>query len=210
VLRWSPPIAGVEDTVVVADAGGGVGLSGGAAPDGIGTAQRIVSFEGVGKGPAAETFWSAAVGAFPALVVSWEGAGEAQRVGRGRAARMSRYRVYVVTTRFDGDNARRDEGKALLDAVAEALCDRAAADGEVFSAPPTALLGAGRLVLPGPSSAAYVYWQEIRVAETVAKLELRSFGPWASSRERGITPPDAAHPAQDDAVVIVDQSQDMT
>ena len=209
VLRWSPTIAGVEATSVVADAGGGVGMTGGAAPSGVGTAQRIVSFEGVGKGPAAETFWAAAVGAFPALVVSWEGAGEAQRLGRGRASRMSRYRIYVVTTRLDGDNARRDEGKALLDAVGEVLCDRAAADGEVFSAPPLALLDAGRLVLPGPS-AAYIYWQEIRVAETVSKLELRSFGPWTSSRERGITPPDDAHPAQDDAVVIVDQSQDMT
>lgn len=175
VLVWDPPIAGVELRSVVA----GGGVTGQTTASGLGTAKKIVVFEGLGQSTVAEAFWRAdGVGDFPACALSWEGASEAAPVGRGRQQRVHRFRLYVVTSRFDSALGRQDEGKAILDAACELLCDRAAVDGEVFSAVPTVLGSAGRL---GIAPTSHVYFQEFLVTYTTTRREARTFTDWLTT-----------------------------
>lgn len=194
-LRWDPPITGVELQSVIR----APGLTGGAFPVGYPSVRRVVSLEAVSSGPEALAFWAAEMGDFPAVVVSWMSGSPSGRVGRGRQGKLDRYRIFVVVSRLDGDTERCHEGKAILDAIAAILCDRAAADGEVFSHPPIFLRETGR-VPSQPTS--YVYWLDVEVSYTQGKRELRSFADWTSTRET-LQVPDAT------GVTVVDQSHDM-
>lgn len=202
VLRWDPPIAGIESTSTLSAA-----MTGGTTVTDPGYVKRIVSFEGIGGAEAARAFWTAQAPAqFPAMVVSWEGASESVRMGPGRQLQQHRFRIYVVTSRLEHDTKRRHEGLMILDAAREILCDRAAADGESFSNPPIQLGNMGRLAV-APSS--YVYWFDVLVSHSTKKRELRSFPEWLTTREQLTAEARSGYDASD-TLTIVDQSQDMT
>ncbi len=206
-IVWTPAVTGVEDSSAVElvdpldeDSGGMLGgLDATRAP----LAKRILVFEGVGKGDAADALWRAKVGSFPAIVISWESAGSGQKVGRGRELRTHRFRLYVVVQRLESDDLRRDEGKMLMGVLAGFLTDRAAADGESFSNPPTQLGPSGKLTLAASS---YVYWQEVDVHHTDIKLELRTFVPWTATVPTLTTAPTAEYPDSEDAVTVAEPS----
>ena len=193
-LRWDTPIAGVElESVVKAP-----GLTGGAYGTGYPLVRRVASLEAV-AGPDAVALAAAEVGEFPAVVVSWRGGSPTGRKGVGKQGRQDRYRLYVVVSRLDGDAERCHEGTAILDELVALRCDRAAADGEVFSRPPIFIEETGR-VPSLPTS--YIYWLDVSVSWTASERELRTFADWTSTRER-LQVPDV------DGVTVVDQSHDM-
>lgn len=201
-VRWDPPVDGLElEAQVVAP-----GLLGGAAATAPGAARRIVTYEGIGPGTAADDLWKARVGEFPAVVISWEGSSPGEHVGKLRCRRKHRFRLYVVTSRLDGDDARRDEAKTLLEAIAEILVDRSAADDESFSNPPVEIGSGARLAL-GPQS--FVYFLEALVSHATHRVEFRTFAPWLSSTERIVTGPTPGYPDPEDAATLVDQKQSM-
>ena len=130
--------------------------------------------------------------------VSWAGSAPTGRKGVGRQGKQDRYRLYVIVSRLDGDIDRAHDGKAVLDELVAILCDRAEADGEVFSRPPIFIENAGR-VPSSPSS--YIYWLDVSVSYTAMRRELRTFADWTSTRERLQVP-------DEDGVTVVDQSHD--
>jgi hypothetical protein len=176
-IRWSPSIDGLAgDTVVNAP-----GLAGGAAGDAPGTVRRVLVFEGIAGANAAEIWRAAGAGGFPAIVIGWQSASESKRVGNQAQLREHTFRIHVITSRLDSIAERQDEGKVILEAIAELLCDRGAVDGECFSAPPARLAGAGRLAIdPG----SLVYYQDVAVLHTVRMVDARVFAEWTKTREQ--------------------------
>ncbi len=199
-IRWMPAVPGVAATAIVE----GAGITGSTTNNSIERVARAVIFEGLEQN-VAQGLWAGKVGGFPAVVIAWEAASPQPRVGRGAQPMEHRFRLYVVSSRSDGDIERRDEGKAILRALQETFADRAAVDGYVFSTPPTKLGPAGRLAL-APGS--YVYWQELLVTSTVTKRDPRApatFPDWLTTTE---TIPIDGTPRLDDEP-IVDQEHDM-
>jgi hypothetical protein len=168
-ILWYPMVpVGISPLASLASAmAGGANLPGGALlPNGqpgpgadplTGCPQirQVLTWEGLGQTKAAADIWKAGTDSFPAVIVCWEGSDEGEIwSAKGRYGQRHKMRVYVVSTRLDGQHQRRDEGKMVVLAVAKELVYRGEVDGEVFSAPPTKAGAFGRLGLdPG----SYVY-----------------------------------------------------
>jgi hypothetical protein len=182
---WDGPApAGVEArSTLAADMTGG-------APSTLeaGALKRVLPFEGIGKEDLAKSLWSAqgSPDDFPAAIVSWEGSRTVMIAGRGGVREVHTFRVYLVTSRLDGNAQRSDEGKICLQAVKSLLTDRSAADGESISNPPLYPGNSGRLIT---GTTAFVYWAEFECGYAVRKRELRSFADWTKSNIKVQTAP---------------------
>lgn len=178
VVRLNPPIAGLQPTGVIA----APGLTGGAAPgaDELGTLARVVAFEGIGQTTAADAVFKAGAGLFPSAVVSWEGWDIGELVGKDRQKHRCQFRIYVVCSRLDGHNPRRDEGKLIIEAIAEEFVSKQAVDGEAFSLPPVTL---GRAQRWGFAPTSYVWSIDLFATHTVVRRERRPpFAEWLKTR----------------------------
>jgi hypothetical protein len=203
-IQWDPPIPGIEPVSTLAAAG----LTGGTAPaEAIGSITQVTVLEGLGKENYAKSLWTAGLGegAFPAVVIAWEGASPGAARGVSKNLRRHQFKILVAVSRVDGDDPRRDEGKRLLAAVEREIGDRSEVDGEVFSAPNTDLGPAGRLVL---SPEVYVYWMDFFVQRATLRRDRRTYAAWRTSQQQITTVPDEAHPPGEE-LVLVDQEQDM-
>lgn len=194
-LIWDPPIPGIESRSVLA-----AGATGGTDVPGDGQLVRVLRFEG-----APADIWKATgSGGFPCGVIAWQADRKHETVGRGREIREYDFRIYIITTRFDSHPERQDEGKAALDVLEEIFCDRAAADGYIFSTTPVQLGDGGRVAF---SPTSLVYYLDLKVRHTVLKRELRTFVDWTQSREQfTTTPPDPSLNPQ--TLIVVDQVHD--
>ncbi len=87
------------------------------------------------------------IGRFPALVVTWietqpaDGTTiprvgpRANRLGTRKSLYTYDYQISIISERGDTDHARRHEGLAMADTVADFVIDRKAVDGECLSSP---------------------------------------------------------------------------
>src|SRR5262245_6762781 len=151
VLRWDPPIQGVEPTSSIE----APGLAGGSHATFFGSAKQIAMYESLGAATAASDLFAAKVGRFPAFVLRWEGkdqVGETVRVGRGRTLFRHNWVLAIVTSRSDSQESRAAEGLELLEGAMALLSDRCDLDGEVFSAPEPIVVKSGVRVSTTPSS----------------------------------------------------------
>lgn len=204
VVRVNPAIPGVElDGEVVAPFV--------AQPDADpleepGAIRRVVIWEQLGTGSQADAFWRGAVGLFPAVVIAWESWDIGGKQGRGSQTHDNTFAIFVVCTRRDGAHERRDEAKAILQAVSELLVDKRGTDGELVSDPPATLGRAERFSL---SPDAYVYRLQLGVTATITKREHPPRGaPWLKTRTQLVTTP-ATPDLEPDRLVVVDQEHDM-
>lgn len=146
--------------------------------------QRVVPWEGLGQQNVAQQIWRAGAGAFPAVVLAWESSDEGRPVGKGRYHYRHHFKAFVISTRLDGKDARRDEGRMILLAIGEELTDRAMVDGEGFSEPPIIPSGYGRLAIdPG----SYVYTFGFSIQHTHIRTERRTWPPLEMTQEQLIT-----------------------
>lgn len=183
VLRWEPPIAGLEPTVTVtADFTGGDE----------GSIKEVRFFEDLETSRQASDFFDAKLGRFPALLLIWfrstpvEGRTTGMSRGGSRAQsgvtlNFEQFAAYVITSRLDADPRRRREGLDLMAAVSGALTDVGRnLDGELLaSAGSVEVLERARFAR-GPS--AYVYAVTVRSAIALCRQDTRTFVPWLRSR----------------------------
>lgn len=201
-IEWYPePPPGISDNALSA-----AGSSGATDPTGAAAIRQVLSWEGMGMRADAEEIWRAGTDAFPAVIVAWVGASDAQRLGPGKMLRKHQFEIFVVVSRLDGGNRRRDEGKIVLSAVERELGDRAEVDGEIFSSPPTVPGALSRVALdPG----SYVYSFRLQVSHTSLRTERRTFRPLTKLAIKMPTPDDGVLQPPDPAINIVDTTEDV-
>jgi hypothetical protein len=124
------------------------------------------------------------------VVLTWDsgGPGDNQTIsplsrprgGRGKTIEKQEWSVFVISSRQDADPARRLEGLAILDAVADIVTDRQIVDGFAFSSPAGAyIVGRERwAVQPGM----YVYRLRLQTTGSRTMLDGRTFSPWLRTR----------------------------
>ncbi len=202
VLEWYPePPAGITSTAVTV-----AGSSGGTDATGPAAVRQALSWEGLGAASVAADLWKAGTDAFPAVIVAWRGASEERRVGAGKILEKHNFDVFVVATRLDGANRRRDEGKIVLSAVQREIEDRAQVDGEIFSSPPTVPGALSRLAMdPG----SYTYVLALQVSHAAKRTERRAYMPLAKVRTQIVTTDDGVTQPPADPLVIVDDTEDV-
>lgn len=200
-IIWDPPVEGLEAMAEVA-----ADMTGGDDATGYGCVRRVVMLEELGPQETAKAFWAGAVGAYPAIVIAWESQEPWQRLGKGTETSDYRFRLFVVVSTQAGYSQRANEGKAILGYLEEFLVDRCSVDGEVFTSPPCVIEQGGRL---GIAASSFVYFLQVKLRFTTRLRETRTFAPWLTSREVLPTPPTAAYPSPEQAVVVVDQTHGM-
>ncbi len=207
VLRWEPPIEGLEPTVT-ADAlfvDGEKGI--------VGEAHFFEDLDASQKG--LDTV-SAQLSHFPAMMLTWEGSLPAEgqttglgqagtRLKRGQRAFRETFSLYIIGGRESGDPARRRGLMSVMETCTSLLTDiKCNEDGETLSA-----LGSLEILGRSPfdrSATSYIYQLQFRVVRTVSKLERRTFSPWNLTRYHDVIPEDAPLTEVD----RVDISVDMT
>lgn len=199
-VRWSPEIEGVEPLGVIA-AGG---MAGATQAEGQETLRQIAIFEGIAQRPPS-AFFQAGIGQLPSAVLAWDRATNRRKAGLNHTTREQHFRLYVGVDRLDDHNERRDQGLAILDALAELLLDRSSADGEVFSAPP---IDGGEASRTSTFPGIYVYAFDFFTTWTTKRVDLRTFSPWQLTRIRATTIKDATY-GEGDEITDVDVTTEM-
>ena len=217
VFQFDPPLTtGLTQTAeaVAAFAGGTESAKG--------LVQQISFFEELASDEAQRDFFSAKLGNFPALMLTWlnttpvEGRTSGARQGASRVRRQGRvmresFALYVVTGRVQSDDKRRSEGLTILEAATRLLTDRMCNnDGEILSAFGAGLevVSRGRL-LRGPKS--YVYSMQFRVARSFQPIDTRTYNQWLTLSLRQALPGIAGQvPPADDPLTVVDVREPMT
>lgn len=187
-IAWLAPVAGLAATAMVE----ATGLSGGALHDGIGTPRQILHYKDLGGQQNAIDFFRAQLSDFPALVLAWTSSGPADassqpgvganssRLGAGKRLMVHSWVIYVITSRLDGSDERRDEGDILRDAVLEQITDRMAFRGMTISSPRGLELLDSRVVQATPTS--YVDRVTFSTQYTQVRRDDREFNPWLRTR----------------------------
>lgn len=132
LVRWDPPITGLELTGTVS-AGG---LTGGTAATHYGALRQVRYYRDMGSNPGAADFYAAGLHSYPAAVIGWEstmpadgaampGVGpDSTRRGQGKREFVATFALMLFTSRFDQTHRRRKESDQLRDDVLELLTDR--------------------------------------------------------------------------------------
>jgi hypothetical protein len=168
-LRWYRPPAGVEARAVCA-----AGATGAVAGD----VRRAVLYEAIGSGTVPRDLWLAKAGSldtYPAIVVSWEGTQDYQRVGTARALRADRWAISLVVARNTEAALRAAEGLDLLDDIEEILLDREGSPLGTLSKPALEVLDRKRFAI---SDTSYVYQVNVATMGGVQRRDVREFPPW--------------------------------
>lgn len=173
-IRWFPALQGIE--AVSQTVGGLAGAGGDTSMTGV---QELVFFEDIQPG-AGMSLLKGAISRFPAVVLAWEGSGDAEFVGRGQWVQQQLWSIYVVVSRQDGDPNRRVQGLAIMDTIQNELWGRGAVDGEGFSTPNGAQF-ARRMALPIDPTF-YVYRARVTTKSSYRQSEHRTFNPWAHTK----------------------------
>jgi len=204
-IHWYPEaLPGIHPHAVVTTGG----TTGGVSSEGLVAVKQVLSFESLGAQKVAEAIWKAGTNDFPAVIVAWEGASDGRVVGVGQTLKQHSLTAFVVVTRFDGHNARREQGEAVLSAVEHELSYRAQVDDEIFSSPPT---------VPGPINryamdpGSYVYAFKFSANHATKRQDHRdgTYTRWLRSRQKIQTPDDGTIQPPADPLVVVDQTEDM-
>lgn len=190
-LRWDPPLDGIELVSPLASA-----LTGATQAVGPGSIKRLVLYEGVGPSSAQRDLFLAKAGHFPAVILNWDSTGEGEKVGNGVIARPDRWVLTIVTSRSDAGELRAMDGLDIKDALEVLLADRAAVDGEPFSAPGIALMGARRVDV---SESSYIYTLMLETYGAVQRTDTRVWNDWLLTRYDFDTPDTPPYPVVDDA-----------
>jgi hypothetical protein len=174
LIRWFPAIDGTELASSTP-----AGLAG-AAPNTstVGIAQ-LAFYEELQPG-AGMTLFRGAISRFPAVVLSWDGSGDAEPVGRGQWAQEQQWSLFVVASRQDADPARRMQGLLILDAIQEQLWGRGNVDGEGFSSP-RGVDFSRRQSLPIDEKF-FLYRARFSTMATYRQSETRTFSPWQKTK----------------------------
>lgn len=178
LVRWDPPLTGIETTSPVALGG----LTGGAVANYFGAARQIRIYEQVKGESTAQDLFAAKAGLFPALVLYWDATvlAEPNRASRTRRHATERWTLAVVSSRLDSQEERRAEALQLLDDATDILTDHAEVDGEVFTGPaPIRITGRRRLAVT-PSS--LVYALDFTTERTLEMQDTRTFNPWLKAQ----------------------------
>lgn len=166
VLRFDPPLEGVEDTAPVVAT-----MTGGADATGVGAVKHVVETEQIETATAAlDLFNARASSGSPCIVLSWDSTGGTRKVGRGTLVQPERWTLFVIVSRVDSSASRRSEGREIMDAVEGYLLDRASVAGHVFSSPPTSILGRVRTAI---TKSSYVYAVQIETFAHPKRIETR-------------------------------------
>jgi hypothetical protein len=215
-VRWSLPIAGIEEVSALA-AGG---LTGGTQLDVFGALRQIRTYKDLGSRPAAAEFFAAQLTDFPAAALAWmrttpaDGAStpalgpSTSRVGRGRRLFKHDWTLYLVTSRLDSGNFRTREGEQLRDAVLDVLSDRSAFRGMTVSGPQGLEILSADVLHVTPTS----YVDAVRFTTTYTQ-QRRSIEPpnWADwLKTRLVVRSPVAQPGPADELDHVDITIDMT
>lgn len=181
-ILWQPYDADLEPRGEVA-AGG---ITGGLDVDGPGTCRRVIAFEAVGRDDAVSKFWQAKGEGFPAICVARVGSDVDEIVKVNEALRTHRFRIYIVSSRLDGDDERVEQLELLLDSIEKRLQGLADYEGEVFSGPPCET-GAEAREASAPT--ATIFSLEARIhyglpRDDVRENDGRSWKPWETNRVR--------------------------
>lgn len=186
-VRWWPTFDGVEAVSLV----GAGGLVGGTEAMGFTAVKQMALFEqlrpNLKDGP--EDLFKHVFTRYPGVALTWEGSGpgdnqtisplsqQGARVGRGRIIQQQQWSVYIITSREDANEARREEGLALLDAVADVIGERQFVDGFSFSSPAGAFIKSRSRWIISPSF--YVYRIEVSTTGSRILRDPRNFvNPW--------------------------------
>lgn len=183
-FRWFPTIPGIEE-LAEGTTDGGVNDSS------FGAVRQLRTYRSFGKQDW-QDFYSAQLGDFPGIALTWTGLGPADGPNFAapgpRTARMGSrgilYRhhwgVWLVTSRVDGEGARRGEAMVLHQRVADILQGRTGARGIRVSTNPGITVISGRPVKASPES----YVDEIVFDSTFVRENRSATGanPWLTTR----------------------------
>lgn len=206
-LRFDPPVPGLEPLATVdADWSGGV--------DGIVKAAAI--YEDIDD---PRSIFDAGAGAFPAIVISWNGSEVADgrttgvSQGRTRANRNTRsyyedFSIFVVVADAGGANQRRKQGQRITEAVRNCVTDHSSNDdGE-----PLVAWGTGVEVMQVAKAAqspqVWVYVVRCRLSTTVTRVDTRTWQPWLKAKVEASLPADP-HVDNDGNPVPPNQSDEL-
>lgn len=214
VLRWDPPIAGLEPTATV----GAAGLTGGADPTFFGGLKAAVVHDAFGAPAADLESFRAKLGALPGMVLIWQSSEPADgsavsalgrgggRMGQNEMLMVERYLAVIISNRVDDAHFRRSEALEAMDEVTLWLTDRMAVDGMSVSAPGGVQI-AGRSRLQG-NRLLYlehdVYAINLAITRTYKRHDVRTYNEWLRTRMR-VQVTDDAHAPKD----VVDLDVDM-
>lgn len=168
-LLWDPPVPGLETLSVLE-----IDMAGGLDPPDEHPAAvvDVTSFEELTAGALAQDLFNARLsGRIPSVVVSWDRSEDHEFVGRGKALVNEVWTLFIVVETHEGEQARRDKGLRIMDAVRDLLLDKRAVDGAPFSDPPVRVLGRRRLAT---TESSLVYLVQIATSTTVQRLDLRT------------------------------------
>lgn len=166
VLRFDPPLEGVEETAPVAAL-----MTGGADATGVGAVKQIVEAEQLESASAALDIFNAKVSSgAPAIVLAWDGSGPVERIGRGVLSQVDSWTLFAIVSRADSSAGRRSEGRDIVDAIRGYLLDRGSVAGYVFSSPPTQIVGRVRTAI---TKGSYVYAVQIETMSHPKRIETR-------------------------------------
>ncbi len=189
-LRWDASLAGVELVSVVA----GGGLTGGSWLTPAGSLRQLRQYKDLGSREQAQAFFNAQVGETPAAVLAWAGAipaagtteahlgADPSRVGRKKRLFKNQWELYLVTTRWHGDQERQREGDLLRDAVLDMLSDRVAYRDLFLSSPQGIEIVSAGVHSVTPS--AYVDLIRFTNTFTLQMRDERTFTDWLKTRIR--------------------------
>lgn len=161
----------VDLAVTLVQAGG---LAGGTTPEAFGTFKRVALHEELTAAEVSQQLFIAGVGHFPALLLTWDSAGETELSIRHQRHMPCRWSAFIIVSRNDSGPRRRAEGLRLMNDVAEIITDRCETeDREVFSTPHRIVVnGMGRVVR---TPTVFVYAVSFTTETTLVKREWRTF-----------------------------------
>jgi hypothetical protein len=187
-VRWVRPPAGIGELATAGTFSGGTSLTT------FGALKQVKLYKELGGQAGAKDFFSAQVGRYPAVVISWGGTtpadgssavsigGTTRRLGAGKSLYTHKFSFFLISSRADGDEQRRLEMDQLRDDILEQIADRVAfRDMPLDSSKGISLIGA----LPGivaPTS----YVDEIQLACTfvLQRNDERVYNDWKTTRLR--------------------------
>lgn len=200
-LRWLPTLTGIEEQSAV----GGSAFAGGVFLDTFGSLRQIKLYKDLGGQQKAEEFFRAQVDDFPAAVLNWAGARPADgagspnlgprnaRVGAGKILFKNEWQLWLISSRFDGEDLRRLEGDQLRDDVLELLSDRIAYRGVPLSSPQGIEILNADVASITPTS--FVDLVTFTTSFKLEKRDTQTFNDWNRTRielqktQAGLNPP---------------------
>jgi len=188
-FNFDLPLSGI--TVAVP---GATAMAGADAPGIFGGIKSMVLYEQFGGPDRALDLARSATTEFPAVVIAWDNSEPADgstisqthratRTGTRRALYKEAFNIFVITSRTESDNIRRQEGHVILDQITMLLTDRQEINGCVFSAPSGTQVRM-RIREGGPQpeyQKFYIYRILVSCERTYEQIDSRVFNDWLTS-----------------------------